>query len=110
MPQTDDTRGEKYIYDAAVELCITKMNDQVTEAKAEIDARITTYTDDAAKQENKARETFLRLIESSMVKLHGLTGLTAEEVVTLKDAIIAKRDDYAREVMGWSTDLATTLN
>jgi len=108
-PQTDATRGEKFIYDAAVELCFEKMNDQVAEAKAEIDAKIMTYTEDAGKQENKARETFLRLIESSMVKLHGLTDLTAVEVVTLKDAIINKRDDYADSVMGWSTNLATTL-
>jgi hypothetical protein len=85
------------------------MNDQVTEATAEINAKITGYTDDAGKQENKARETFLRLIESSMVKLHGLTDLTASEVVTLKDAIIAKRDEYARDVMGWSGDLDDTL-
>ena len=109
MPQTDASRGEKHIYDEAVELCIEKMNDQITEAAAEIDAKIDGYTADAAKQENKARETFLRLIESSMVKLHGLTDLTATEVVTLKDAIINKRDDYADEVMGWSTGLAETL-
>jgi hypothetical protein len=44
-----------------------------------------------------------------MVKLHGLTDLTASEVVTLKDAIIAKRDEYARDVMGWSGDLDDTL-
>ena len=30
-----------------------------------------------------------------MVKLHGLTNLTAMEVVTLKEAIIAKREAYA---------------
>jgi hypothetical protein len=109
VPPTDASRGEKYIYDAAVELCFEKMNDQVTEATAEINAKITGYTDDAGKQENKARETFLRLIESSMVKLHGLTDLTASEVVTLKDAIINKRDEYARDVMGWSGDLDDTL-
>jgi hypothetical protein len=87
--QTDATRGEKAIYDAAVELCISKMGDQITEATAEINAKITDYTNEADKQENKAKETFLRLIESSMIKLHGLTDLTATEVVELKDAIIA---------------------
>jgi hypothetical protein len=107
--QTDATRGEKLIYDAAVELCITKMGTQITEASTEIDAKIDGYTDEANKQENKAKETFLRLIESSMIKLHGLTDLTATEVVELKEAIIAKRVAYSAEVMGWSMKLATTL-
>lgn len=107
--QTDATRGEKAIYDAAHELCLTKMSELQTEADADIAAKILTYTDDAGKQENKARETFMRLIESSMIKLHGLTDLTALERIDLKEAIIDKRDDYAKEVMGWSVKLATTL-
>lgn len=109
MPQTDATRGEKNIYDAAVELCFTKMTDQIAEAKAEINEKITGYTEDAAKQEAKAKQTFLRLIESSMVKLHGLQHLTAAETIDLKEAIIAKRAAYAMEVMGWSDALAITL-
>lgn len=109
MPQTDASRGEKHIYDAAVELCYDKMSDQINEATAEINAKITGYTTDAGKQENKARETFLRLIESSMIKLHGLTGLTATEVIDLKEAIIDKRAAYATEVMGWSMQLGPTL-
>ena len=68
------------------------MGDQITEATAEINAKITDYTNEADKQENKAKETFLRLIESSMIKLHGLTDLPATEVVELKDAIIAQRE------------------
>jgi hypothetical protein len=44
-----------------------------------------------------------------MIKLHGLTDLTATEVVELKEAIIAKRVAYSAEVMGWSMKLATTL-
>ena len=107
--QTDATRGEKAIYDAAHELCLTKMSELQTEADADIDAKIMTYTDDAGKQENKARETFMRLIESSMIKLHGLTDLTALERIDLKEAIIDKRDDYAVEVLGWSDALALTL-
>lgn len=107
--QTDATRGEKAIYDAAHELCLTKMSELQTEADADIAAKILTYTDDAGKQENKARETFMRLIESSMIKLHGLTDLTALERIDLKEAIIDKRDDYAKEVMGWSTKLTATL-
>jgi len=107
--QTDATRGEKAIYDAAHELCLTKMSELQTEADADIDAKIMTYTDDADKQENKARETFMRLIESSMIKLHGLTDLTALERIDLKEAIIDKRDDYANEVMGWSDALSLTL-
>jgi len=51
----------------------------------------------------------MRLIESSMIKLHGLTDLTALERIDLKEAIIDKRDDYAKEVMGWSTKLTATL-
>jgi len=107
--QTDDTRGEGPIYDAATNLCLDKLDDFRTEATNEIDDKIDSYTNDADKQENKAKETFLRLIESSMVKLHGLTDLTATEKVTLKEAIIAKRTDYASRVMGWSSELSTTL-
>jgi len=48
--QTDATRGEKAIYDAAHELCLTKMSELQTEASADIDAKILTYTADADKQ------------------------------------------------------------
>ena len=109
LQQTDDTRGEGPIYDAATTLCLTKMDAFRDEAADEIGDKVDSYTADAAKQENKAKETFLRLIESSMVKLHGLTDLTATERVELKEAIIGERADYATRVMGWSSELTTTL-
>ena len=49
---------------------------------------IDAYTADAEKQEHKAKADFLRLIESSIVKLHDLTNLTGVEKVALKDAIV----------------------
>jgi hypothetical protein len=53
--------------------------------------QITDYNDDAVKQEHKAKADFLRLIEASIIKLHGITSLTSEKKIELKDAIVAKR-------------------
>lgn len=80
------------------------------DAEAVLAAKCLTYTDDAEKQHHKAKADFLRLIESSMKKLVGLSNLTPEEVVDLKTLIVAKRVDFGTAVETWATDLAAALN
>ena len=80
-----------------------------TEAETEIQEQIDAYVADADKQEHKARATFLALIESSMVKLHGLTNITGLERNIIAEAIINKRDAFGDEVMSWATALENKL-
>lgn len=75
-----------------------------------MDAQITSYEEDALKQEHKAKADFLRLIEASIIKLHGLSTLTGDEKITLKDAIVAKRAQFGTDVATWATDLMTAMD
>ena len=62
------------------------------------------------KQEHKAKADFLRLIEASIIKLHGITTLTGQEKVELKDAIVMKRSQFGTDVGTWATDLMTAMD
>jgi len=79
------------------------------DAEAVILAKCVNYSNDANKQHHKAKADFLRLIESSMKKLVGLSGLTAEEVIDLKTLIVDKRVDFGDAVELWAMTLAADL-
>lgn len=65
---------------------------------------ITEYDNDALDQVTKAKSDFLRLMEATLIKLHGLD-LTGTEKHDLKDAIVDERDTFATSVMTWRTGL-----
>ena len=62
------------------------------------------------KQEHKAKADFLRLIEASIIKLHGITTLTNQEKVDLKDRIVMKRTQFGTDVGMWATGLMTKMD
>ena len=58
--------------------CKAELDEFKIDAVAEMNAQVTAYTNDTLKQEHKAKADFLRLIEASIIKLHGLTNLTGD--------------------------------
>lgn len=81
-----------------------------SEASGELSTKINDYDVENQKQQWKAKADFLRLIESSMVKLHDLTNLNGLEKVELKEAIIDKRDAFGTAVATWASDLKDEMD
>jgi hypothetical protein len=102
--------GESYDIVAVYDDCKAELDAFKLDAEEVIAAKCLNYTLDADKQHHKAKADFLRLIESSMKKLVGLSGLTPEEVIDLKTLIVAKRVDFGTAVEAWATDLSDALD
>jgi hypothetical protein len=90
--------------------CKVELDEFKADAEAEMQTQIDAYNADAGKQEHKAKADFLRLIEASIIKLHGITSLTGAEKVALKQAIVDKRSDFGDAVSGWATALIEDMN
>ena len=73
-----EAAGLKVDLEALYQDCKTELDNFKTDAETEMQTQITAYEDDTAKQEHKAKADFLRLIEASIIKLHGLTNLTGD--------------------------------
>ena len=101
--------GLKVDFQALYDDCKAELDEFKVDIETEMQAQIDGYSADALKQEHKAKADFLRLIEASIIKLHGISSLTSEEKVTLKTAIINKRTAFGTAVEGWATALVTTM-
>ena len=105
-----EAAGLKVELEALYQDCKTELDNFKTDAETEMQTQITAYTDDTAKQEHKAKADFLRLIESSITKLHGLTSLTAQEKIDIKDLIVAKRTQFGTDVGTWAMNLKDAMD
>ena len=102
--------GLKVDFQALYDDCKAELDEFKTDVETEMQAQITTYEEDALKQEHKAKADFLRLIEASIIKLHGISTLTGAEKVTLKTAIVGKREQFGTDVEGWATALIADMD
>lgn len=100
----------KVDFQALYDDCKAELDEFKIDVETEMQAQITTYEEDALKQEHKAKADFLRLIEASIIKLHGITSLTGAEKVALKQAIVDKRSDFGDAVSGLATALIEDMN
>jgi hypothetical protein len=107
---TTPAAGLKVDLKALYDDCKAELDEFKIDAETEMDAQITAYENDSMKQEHKAKADFLRLIEASIIKLHGITTLTADKKVELKDAIVMKREEFGDDVATWATDLMMAMN
>ena len=88
-PVQAENMGLKYDLEALYDDCKAELDEFKIDAEAQMQTQITAYTNDANKQEHKAKADFLRLIETSIIKLHGFNNLTSAEKILLKTAIVA---------------------
>lgn len=102
--------GLKFDFQALYDDCKAELDEFKVDVETEMQAQITTYEEDALKQEHKAKADFLRLIEASIIKLHGITSLTGAKKVELKEAIVNKREAFGDDVEGWATALIADMN
>jgi hypothetical protein len=73
-----EASGLKVDLQALYDDCKAELDEFKIDAETEMDAQITAYEEDSMKQEHKAKADFLRLIEASIIKLHGITSLTPD--------------------------------
>lgn len=50
------------------------------------------------------------MIESSLIKIHGIENLTPEERARLQDQLIHKRNNFQGNVGTWASDLMTKMD
>lgn len=86
------------------------MTDRDAEIDAELMEAIEAYDEENKKQQWKAKADFMRLIESSLLKLNDFSGLNALEKVALKTAIVDKRMDFGTDVESWQTNLKSAMD
>ena len=89
--------------------CTTELSEFSLQSTTELTELIADYTADTAKQVNKAKSDFLRLMEATLIKLHGLTDLDGAEKKALKDAIVTQRSVFATSVMNWSMNIGIKM-
>ena len=107
---TPEAEGLSVDLQALYDDCKAELDEFKLDAEAEMMTQIDAYKADAGKQEHKAKADFLRLIEASIIKLHGIKTLTGEEKVMLKDAIVDKRMQFGTDVGTWATELGTAMD
>lgn len=69
----------------------------------ELGPTIEHYKEDAGVQKSIAKTDFHNLMHAMIEKIHQLTDITDEEKQELKSKIIAKRGDFADDVLDWET-------
>jgi len=107
---SDSNKGEQKNLNDVYDECLDEMNDFKDDAEEAFDELIDYHGDDASKQQDKAKSDFVRLIESSMIKIHGIEHLTPEERADLQDQLIGRRNGFQSSVGSWARNLVNDMN